>query len=157
MLNNTATIGRFADTPELKLTNGGNSVVTFTLAVDRSYVKKGEECQTDWIDFVAWGQTAEFICNNFAKGSLIAVTGHIQTRTWADKGGKNHKAVEVVADKVDFCGAREKKPAAEGYTDDSDLKEINVEELADSIGVRTKRPGMSDVEFMIYEDEHLPF
>lgn len=104
MLNSVAIMGRFAADPELKHTPSGVAVTSFTLAVDRNYAKPGEERQTDWIDVVAWRGTAEFICKYFTKGRMIAVTGSLQTRVWEDKNGSKHKAVELVAQQVSFCG-----------------------------------------------------
>ena len=103
MLNVAAILGRMTDDPELKHTQSGVAVTSFTLAVDR-YSK--EERKTDWVDVVAWRQTAEFVCKYFAKGSMIAVTGSIQTRNWEDKQGSKRKAVEIVAKEVSFCGAK---------------------------------------------------
>lgn len=103
MINVVAIQGRLADDPELKHTQSGVAVTSFTLAVDR-YSK--EERKTDWVDVVAWRQTAEFICKYFTKGSMIAVTGSIQTRNWEDKRGNKRKAVEIVAREVSFCGGK---------------------------------------------------
>lgn len=109
MLNTAAILGRFAADPELKHTSSGVAVTSFTLAVDRNYAKPGQERQTDWIDVVAWRGTAEFICKYFAKGRMIAVSGFLQTRTWEDKHGSRHKATELVAQQVSFCGDKSKE------------------------------------------------
>ena len=109
MLNSVAIMGRFAADPELKHTPSGVAVTSFTLAVDRNYAKPGEERQTDWIDVVAWRGTAEFICKYFTKGRMIAVTGSLQTRVWEDKNGSKHKATELVAQQVSFCGDKAKE------------------------------------------------
>ena len=103
-MNVVAIQGRMADDPELKHTPSGVAVTSFTLAVDR-YSK--EERKTDWVDVVAWRQTAEFICKYFTKGQMIAVTGSIQTRNYEDKNGNKRKAVEIVAKEVSFCGSKE--------------------------------------------------
>jgi single-strand DNA-binding protein len=99
-------MGRFCSDPELKQTQSGISVTSFTLAVDRSYCKQGQERQSDFINIVAWRGTAEFICKYFKKGSMIAAQGSIQTRTYTDKNGIKRKAFEIVADKVNFCGSK---------------------------------------------------
>ena len=104
MLNAVVIMGRLTADPELKHTPSGVAVTSFTLAVDR-YAK--EERKTDWVDVVAWRQTAEFICKYFTKGQMIAVTGSIQTRNWEDKQGNKRKAVEIVAKEVSFCGSKE--------------------------------------------------
>ena len=106
MLNMVAEMGRLVATPELRKTKSGVPVTSFTLAVDRSYVKSGEERQADFIDFVAWRSTAEFICKYFRKGQMMAVKGKIQTRIYVDNDGKKHKVMEVVAEEVDFAGSK---------------------------------------------------
>ena len=105
MLNCVILMGRLVADPELRTTQTGISVTSFTMAVDK-FTKPGEEKQADFIDIVAWRQTAEFVTRFFHKGSLIAVQGAIQTRSYEDKNGNKRKAVEVVADKVSFCGPK---------------------------------------------------
>lgn len=109
-MNNVTLMGRFVKDPELKSTGGGVSVTAFTLAVNRAYVKKGEERQADFIDCVAWRGTAEFICRNFKKGQMVALSGEIQTRSYETRDGDKRKAVEVVVSDVYFCGSREGAP-----------------------------------------------
>ena len=92
MLNQVAIMGRLTADPELRHTPGEIAVTTFTVAVNRSYVKQGAERQADFIDVVAWRNTAEFVCRYFKKGQMIAVTGSLQTRTYQDREGKNRKA-----------------------------------------------------------------
>ena len=106
MLNNAVIMGRLVARPELKTTESGISVTSITVAVDRRFNKQGEERQADFIDVVAWRQSAEFVCKYFDKGSMIAVQGSIQTRTYEDKDGNKRKAVEIVADNVSFCGSK---------------------------------------------------
>lgn len=106
MINRVVLMGRLTADPELKMTNTGISVTTFRIAVERAYVKQGEQRQTDFIDVVAWRSTAEFVCRNFNKGSLVAVDGQIQTRNYQTKDGQSRTAVEVVADNVSFTGER---------------------------------------------------
>lgn len=104
MLNTVILMGRLTSDPELKKTPSGVSVSSFTVAVQRSYVAKSEERQSDFIKCVAWRNTADFIYKYFRKGQMIAVQGSIQTRSYQDKNGNKRKAVEVLADKADFCG-----------------------------------------------------
>ena len=106
MLNVVALLGRLTADPELRRTPSGVSVTTFTVAVNRSYVKQGGERQTDFIDVVAWRSTAEFVSKYFRKGQMIAVNGSIQTRTYEDKQGNKRKAVEVQADNVSFADSK---------------------------------------------------
>ena len=106
MLNRVILMGRLVADPELKTTASGVSVTSFRIAVDRSYVKSGEERKADFIDIVCWRQQAEFVCRYFGKGSLIAVEGQLQTRTYQAKDGTNRYVVEVVADNISFTGER---------------------------------------------------
>lgn len=106
MINTVALMGRLTYDPELKSTASGVSVLRFQIAVDRNYQRQGTERQADFIDCVAWRQTAEFVSRYFHKGSLIAVEGSIQTQNYTDKDGNNRKSVEVVANNVSFCGSR---------------------------------------------------
>lgn len=104
MINVATIMGRLVADPELRKTPSGVSVTSFTVAVDRSYVKQGEERQADFIDVTAWRGTADFVAKWFHKGSMIAVSGSIQTRTYEDKNGNKRKAVEIIANEVSFCG-----------------------------------------------------
>ena len=106
MINCAVIMGRLTAEPELKTTTSGTSVTSFTVAVDRSYVRPGEERQTDFINVVAWRQTAEFVERYFSKGSMIAIQGSIQTRNYEDKNGQKRTAVEIIADNVSFCGPK---------------------------------------------------
>lgn len=99
-MNKAVIIGRLGADPELKKTGSGLSVANFTVAVDRKGA--GEERITDWLDVVAWRNTADFVCKYFRKGSPIAITGNIQTRIWEDKDGKKRKTVEIIAESVEF-------------------------------------------------------
>ena len=125
-MNNVNLIGRFVHTPELKSTSGGQNVVTFTLAVPRAYVKKGEQRQTDFLDCVAWRNTAEFICKYFKKGQMAAVTGEIQTRSYEDKDGKKRKAVEIQVKEIFFCESRQTQetPADEPIDDFEEVGDL---------------------------------
>lgn len=106
MINNVVLMGRLTADPELKTTPNGTSVTSFSLAVERNYAPKGQERETDFINVVAWRQTADFICRYFSKGSMIAIEGSIQTRKYQDKKGNNRVSVEVVANQVSFCGSK---------------------------------------------------
>jgi single stranded DNA-binding protein (ssb) len=108
MLNVAVLMGRLVADPELKHTPNSISWTTFSIAVDRN-VKKGEQKTTDFIDVVAWRNTAEFICKCFSKGQLIAVSGSIQTRTYNDTEGNKRKAFEIVADDAHFADSKPKE------------------------------------------------
>ena len=106
MVNCAVIMGRLVADPELRTTGNGISVTSFAVAVDRRFARSGEDRQTDFIDVIAWRQTADFVCKYFRKGSMIAVQGSIQTRMYEDKNGNKRKAVELVADNVSFCGSK---------------------------------------------------
>ena len=113
MINRVVLMGRLVADPELKTTSGGVNVTTFRIAVDRSYVKAGEERQADFFDIVAWRHTAEFVCKHFRKGSLIAVDGTLQSRSFETADGSKRSVVEVIADNASFTGER----ATENHTE----------------------------------------
>ena len=114
MLNVAAIMGRLTADPELRHTQNDIAVTSFTVAVDRSYARAGTERQTDFIDVVAWRQTAEFVGKYFQKGSMIAVTGSIQTRNYEDRQGNKRKAFEIVASDVSFTGSKRESGSAGG-------------------------------------------
>lgn len=106
MLNKVILMGRLTRDPELRTTPQGVSVCTFSIAVDRGYVRQGEERQADFINVVAWRSTAEFVSKYFIKGQMIAVVGRIQTRNYDDKDGKKVYVTEVVADEISFADSK---------------------------------------------------
>ncbi|MBQ8015971.1 MAG: single-stranded DNA-binding protein [Clostridia bacterium] len=118
MLNNAVIMGRLVADPELRTTGSGISVTSFTVAVDRRFNRQGEDRQADFIDIIAWRQTAEFVCKYFRKGSMIAIQGYIQTRMYEDKNGNKRKAVEIVADNVSFCGSKSESNTGSSYARD---------------------------------------
>ena len=103
MLNVVCLMGRLTADPELRHTANNVAVTTFTLAVDRSFVKAGTERVTDFIDVVAWRNTADFVTSYFKKGQLVAVNGSLQVRNYEDKDGNKRKAYEVMAENVHFA------------------------------------------------------
>lgn len=105
-INNTVLMGRLTAAPELKATPSGKYVLKFSVAVERNYAKQGEERKTDFINCVAWNKTAEFICNYFSKGDMIAVVGSIQTDSYTDKDGNKRTSFEINVENVSFCGAK---------------------------------------------------
>lgn len=106
MLNVAIIMGRLTADPELRTTASGVAVTTFSVAVDRRFQRQGEEKQTDFINVVAWRQTAEFVSRYFHRGSMIAVRGSIQQRNYEDKNGNKRTAFEIVAEEVSFCGSK---------------------------------------------------
>ena len=106
MLNRVVIQGRMAFDPELKRTDSGTAVCSFRLAVDRSFKSSDGGRDTDWINCVAWRQTAEFLCRYFSKGKMILVEGRLQSRDWTDKNGNKRTEIEVVAEGLHFCDTK---------------------------------------------------
>ncbi len=102
-MNNVSLIGRLTADPELRHTQSDIATTRFSIAVDRTYSRQGEEKQTDFISIVAWRQTAEFICKYFSKGQRIALTGSIRTGSYTDRDGNKRYTFDVQADNVEFC------------------------------------------------------
>lgn len=105
MLNQIVIMGRLTRNPELRYTQSQIPVATFTLAVDHDYSEGGER-KTDFIDCVAWRNSAEFVSKYFAKGSMAVVSGRLQIRDWTDREGNKRKAAEVVAENIYFGETR---------------------------------------------------
>ena len=112
-INITVLTGRLTSDVELKTTQNGVSVCSFSIAVDRKY-KQGEDRQADFINIVAWRGTAEFVSKYFSKGSAIGIEGSIQTRNYTDKNGNNRTAFEIVANNVHFIDSKRSQSGGEG-------------------------------------------
>lgn len=106
MLNKVFLMGRLTRDPEQRMSQSGVSVVSFSLAVDRDFQRQGEEKQTDFINCVAFRNTADFIKRYFVKGQLVCVGGSIQTRTWTGQDGKKNYVTEVIVSEAHFTGDR---------------------------------------------------
>ena len=107
MLNHIVIMGRLVRDPELRTTQSGISVTSFTLAVDRDFKSRDtNEKGTDFIDVVAWRQTAEFVCKYFSKGRMAVAEGRLQIRDWKDRDGNNRRSAEIVADNVYFADSK---------------------------------------------------
>ena len=111
-LNKILLIGRLTADPELKQTQSGIPVVTFSIAVNRRFTKQGEQPQADFIRITAWRQQAEFVSRYFTKGKSIFVLGSLQNRNWTDQNGQKRYDFEVVADEISLV---ESKSSEEGY------------------------------------------
>lgn len=109
MINKAILMGRLTRDPELRHTNSGTPVCSFSIAINNGY---GENQTTDFINCVAWNKQAEFVERNFSKGKMIIVVGRIQTRTWEGTDGKKNYATEVVANEVSF--GESKRSSEEG-------------------------------------------
>ena len=116
MLNRITLMGRLTRDPELRHTATDKAVANFTLAVERDFYRK----QTDFIECVAWGNTAEFAYKYFKKGQIAAVSGRLQIRDWTDKDNNKRKAAEIIIDNIYFGGDKEKKETTIYDVDDND-------------------------------------
>ena len=115
MMNKAILMGRLTSDPEVRYTQTTNTmVVNFALAVNRRFVKEGEERQADFINIVAWNKTAEFCSKYFKKGQQVAVIGRIQTRTWDDEEEKKHYVTEVVAEQIYFADSKRENSDSQG-------------------------------------------
>jgi len=146
-LNVSAIMGRLTRDPELRNTQNGVAVASFTLAVDRDFVPKDGEREVDFIDVVAWRNTAEFVSKYFTKGKMAVVCGRIQTRTYDDRDGNKRKAFEIIADSVYFGESKR----------DSDSQPSRSQQT----GYQSSQPSYtqpsSDFEPMDIDDGDLPF
>jgi len=106
MLNRIIIMGRLTRDPELRRTQSGTAVTSFTVAVDRDFKGQNGERETDFIDVVAWRSSAEFVSKYFTKGHMAVVEGRLQLRDWKDKDGNNRRSAEVIADNVYFGGSK---------------------------------------------------
>lgn len=146
MFNLVVLTGRLTETPELKTTPSGVSVTSFAIAVSRPY-RKDKDQETDFINIVAWRQTAEFIAHYFTKGSLIGITGAIQTRKYQDKNGNNRTAFEVVANEAQFV--MPKSVAESAFNSDNNIP--------DSEPATFSTADTDDFEQANISDDDLPF
>lgn len=148
MLNVVAIMGRLVADPELRTTSNGNNVCSFRIACDRNFVQQGQERQADFIDIVAWRGQAEFVSKYFQKGSLVAVTGSLQSRNYKDKNGNSRTAVEVLADQINFAGPKK----AQQVDDGGEASPKDYREPAPAYS-----QGTADDFAVINDDDDLPF
>ena len=154
MINSVVIMGRLTADPELKTTNSGLSVTRFTVAVDRQY-QKDKEKKADFINVVAWRQTAEFVSRYFSKGSMIAVQGSIQTDKYKDKSGNSRTSFQVVADNVSFCGS--KKETGGSYTDINVKRQESMDNFGPDIEWAERAHDAAIYESIFGSDDDLPF
>ena len=106
MLNKVVIMGRFTKDPELRRTGSGTAVTSFSLACDRDFKSQSGDKETDFIEVIAWKNTAEFVSKYFSKGRMAVVEGRLQIRDWTDKAGNKRTTAEVVADNVYFADSK---------------------------------------------------
>ena len=148
MLNKIFIMGRLTRDPELRRTQSGTAVTSFSLAVDRDFKSPNGEKETDFIDVVAWRATAEFVAKYFAKGRMAVVEGRLQMRDWTDRDGNKRRSAEVVADNIYFGDSRR---------DNADRGDSFGGYSAPSGGYSAPAGGQSDFSEIDEEDGELPF
>lgn len=149
-MNQVVLMGRLTRDPELRHTQSGTPVASFTLAVDRGFVSKdGGERQTDFIDIVAWRGTAEFVSKYFTKGQMAAVTGRLQIRDWSDKEGNKRKSAEVVAENIYFTESKKNRDSNTSFSQNERSNDFDR-------GFTAPIPG-SDFAELDDDDGDLPF
>lgn len=153
MLNSVIIMGRLVADPELKTTSSGISVTSFVVAVERSYARQGEERQTDFINVVAWRQQADFVTKYFRKGQMIAVQGSLQSRSYDDKNGNRRSVVEVIADRISFCGS--KSESGGGYNAVSAPAMRN--DAGSAAPASFRNGGSEDFDTLSDSEDDLPF
>jgi len=153
-MNQVVLMGRMTRDPELRHTQSGTPVASFTLAVDRGYTPKdGSERQTDFIDIVAWRGIAELVSKYFVKGQMTAVSGKLQIRDWTDKDGNKRRSAEVIADNVYFTGDR--RGSGDGNTQGSYRpQEPKKDNYSDGYSSPVQSSGFAELDD---DDGDLPF
>lgn len=155
MLNVVVLTGRLVADPELRHTPSDIAVTSFTIAVNRRFAKPGEERQTDFIDIVAWRNTAEFICKYFGKGQLIAIEGSIQTGSYQDKDGNKRKTFEIVARDAQFAESKKDSMSEPSFNYGDSSNSSIKEEKPSNLNAYSSG---SDNDFQTIEsDDDLPF
>lgn len=126
MLNSITLMGRMCKDPELRRTESGIAVTSFSLACERDYAPQGGEMETDFIDVVCWRNAAEFAAKYFSKGMMTVVIGRLQIRGWTDKDGNKRRSAEILADHVYFGeGKKDKAESNQGSESNQDFSELN--------------------------------
>jgi len=159
MLNKAILMGRLTRDPELRHTQTNTPVTSFTLAVDRSFTKQGEEKKTDFIDIVAWRNTAEFVSKYFRRGMQVVVVGRIQIREWKDKEGNNRRTAEIIADETYFADSRrDSGPSSSPYGAAPYASDYSSQEPPAALPRYSEpSPSYSDFTDMSADEDDLPF
>lgn len=128
-MNIIALVGRLTADPELKHTQSGIAVSRFMIAVDRAFTKQGEDKKADFINVVAWRNSAEFLCKYFSKGQRIGVQGSVRTGSYMDTNGIKRYTFEVYADRLEFVERKEQSSSSAGTNDDMGENQADFEDM----------------------------
>lgn len=155
-MNKVVLMGRLTRDVEMRQTPSGVSLARFSLAVNRRFAGKDSQQQADFINCVAWRQTGEFIARYFQKGSMIAVIGSIQSRSWDGQDGKKQYATEVVVDEAYFTGSKSDTGAqgGGGYQNQGGFNAPQQQDAQPSFGDDFDMDGFSDLDG---SEDDLPF
>ena len=149
MLNHITIGGRLTRDPELRRTGSGTAVTSFSIACDRDFAnKESGERETDFVDIVAWRNTAEFVSKYFSKGRMAIISGRLQIRDWTDKEGNKRRSAEVLADNVYFGDSKQ-----DGQRAATPAGGVPVAPMA-AAGVTVAPPQFAELED---NDDQLPF
>ena len=131
MLNHITLMGRLTRDPELRRTQSGTAVTSFTLAVDRDFKSPGGEKETAFLDIVAWRSTAEFVSKYFSKGRMAVVEGRLQIRDWTDKDGGKRKSAEILANSVYFGDSKQDNQKSASNTSAKNGVDVSASDFAE--------------------------
>ena len=120
MLNTIIICGRMVRDPEYRMTQSQKGVANFTLAVERDFSAQGEKRESDFIDCVAWGRSAEFVKQYFSNGNIAIVCGRLQSREWTDKDGNKRRTWEIIADRVYFGESKKNTAQQSAFQEEND-------------------------------------
>ena len=159
MLNHIVLMGRLTRDPELRRTQSGIAVASFSLAVDRDYKPEGGKRETDFIDIVAWRSTAEFVSKYFTKGRMAVVSGRLQIRGWTDNNGNKRRSAEVVTDNIYF-GDSKKDGASSGGSYSGSYSDSDAPPAYGGYSAQSSAPSAQaaqNYELLEEDDGDLPF
>lgn len=162
MLNHITIMGRLTRDPELRRTGSGIAVANFTVAVDRDFAdKQSGEKETDFFDCVAWRQTGEFVSKYFKKGSMVVISGRLQTRNWNDKDGNKRKAFEIIAENAYFGESKKDSAGTQAGYGHSTQAFPEAEQALNRYGTQQgySTPQFTQGDFAMLDDDdaQLPF
>lgn len=157
-MNRAVLVGRLTRDPELKKTGSGSSVVNFTIAINRTYTNANGEKETDFINCVAWGRTADNMASYVGKGALIGVDGRIQTRTYDNANGQKVYVTEVFADSVQFLESKGSNTQQQAYSQPKPQQQTNQQPSNDFFADFNQDNSSNDIlSGLDISDDELPF
>ena len=158
MLNSISIAGRLSKDPELRTTQSGVSVASFTVAVERDFSSQGQQREVDWFDCVAWRQGGEFVSKYFHKGDMIIVTGRMQARDWTDNNGNKRRSWEIQVDHSYFGASKSDSQSSQSYGSQGDGYYAQQGQYQGGARTASQPPDVSPSPYEELEDDgELPF